>query len=198
MSALQVTSEILNESPETRRFRVNRQLSQRDMTYLNSQEARISPLARKLFGFPWTEAVRISADFVDVQKQNWVDWDVLEAPLQGLIEEHFAKMASQTIEENPEPPKAVGVTDPLYQSLLQVIENEVNPMVASHGGRVQLLEVMGERAFVRLEGSCQGCAMSTATLKDGIEATIRQHFPQIKEVLDTTDHAAGTNPYFIG
>jgi Fe-S cluster biogenesis protein NfuA len=78
----------------------------------------------------------------------------------------------------------------------QVLDERINPAVAGHGGHISLIDVRGPRVFVRLEGGCQGCAMSTATLKQGVEAEIKRVAPEIQEILDVTDHAAGTNPYF--
>ncbi|RMG45394.1 MAG: iron-sulfur cluster assembly accessory protein [Acidobacteria bacterium] len=86
--------------------------------------------------------------------------------------------------------------DPLAARVQEVIDRHVNPAVASHGGRVSLLDVREGKAYVRLEGGCQGCGMASVTLKQGIEAMIRQAVPEITEVIDTTDHAGGKNPYY--
>ncbi|HMQ11285.1 MAG TPA: iron-sulfur cluster assembly accessory protein [Oligoflexia bacterium] len=78
----------------------------------------------------------------------------------------------------------------------QVFEHEINPALASHGGKVELIEIKDLKAFVKLSGGCQGCSSSTATLKHGIEKRIREIAPEILEVVDVTDHASGENPYF--
>jgi Fe-S cluster biogenesis protein NfuA len=78
----------------------------------------------------------------------------------------------------------------------EIIDSEINPSVAAHGGYISLLDVQGTRVFLHMGGGCQGCAMSTATLKHGVEAALREKIPEISEILDTTDHAAGTNPFF--
>jgi Fe-S cluster biogenesis protein NfuA len=84
------------------------------------------------------------------------------------------------------------------QKVRQVLDERINPAVAGHGGHISLIDVRGSRVFLRLEGGCQGCAMSTATLKQGVEAEIKRVAPEISEILDITDHAAGTNPYYSG
>ncbi len=86
--------------------------------------------------------------------------------------------------------------DPVAAAVQQVIDSEINPGVASHGGSVQLLDVKGDTAYISLGGGCQGCGMADVTLKHGIETTIRDRVPEVARVLDTTDHAAGANPYF--
>ena len=91
-----------------------------------------------------------------------------------------------------------GLETPKGQAVREVLDNRINPAVAAHGGHISLIDVRGPRVFLRLEGGCQGCAMSTATLKQGVEAEIKRVAPDITEILDVTDHAAGTNPYYQG
>ena len=86
--------------------------------------------------------------------------------------------------------------DPRAQEIQLVIDNQINPSVASHGGYIQLLDVQDETIYVHMGGGCQGCGMAKATLKQGVERIIKDHFPEINHVIDTTDHAAGTNPYY--
>ena len=87
-------------------------------------------------------------------------------------------------------------TDPVAAAVQRVLDDEINPNVASHGGFVQLLDVKEGTAYVRLGGGCQGCGMANVTLKQGVEVAIRRAVPEIKTVLDSTDHAAGNNPYY--
>ena len=77
-----------------------------------------------------------------------------------------------------------------------IFDQRVNPMVAGHGGRVDLIDVQDGVVLVRMMGGCQGCGMASVTLRQGIEATLRQLAPEIAGLVDITDHAAGTNPYF--
>ena len=86
--------------------------------------------------------------------------------------------------------------DPVAQRVQDVLDRQVNPGVASHGGHVALAEVEGDAAYVRLGGGCQGCGAADVTLRQGIEEAILSAVPEIKRVLDATDHAAGTNPYY--
>lgn len=78
----------------------------------------------------------------------------------------------------------------------EVLDDKINPAIASHGGYVNLLAVEGPVAFVELGGGCQGCGMADVTLKQGIEVAIREAVPSIERVVDQTDHASGENPYF--
>jgi Fe/S biogenesis protein NfuA len=87
-------------------------------------------------------------------------------------------------------------TDPLALRVQELIDERINPGVGAHGGHVELLDVKDNTVFVRLGGGCQGCGMVDVTLRQGIEALIREEIPEIHQVVDTTDHASGSNPYY--
>ena len=94
------------------------------------------------------------------------------------------------------PNTRVAWDDPVAQKVQDVLEERVMPAIAGHGGWVDLLKVEGDAAIIEMGGGCQGCGMSNVTLKQGIEAAILEHVPEIKRVLDATDHEAGTNPFY--
>ncbi len=85
---------------------------------------------------------------------------------------------------------------PLAEKLKRVIDEQINPALQLHGGFVQLIDVKDTTAYIELGGGCKGCGMVDVTLKQGIEVMIKQQVPEITEVLDTTDHASGDNPYY--
>ena len=86
--------------------------------------------------------------------------------------------------------------DPLAQRVQDVLDAEVNPGVAGHGGSVSLVKVAGDVAVIQLHGGCQGCGAADLTLKQGIERMIKGAVPEIRAVQDATDHEAGVNPYY--
>lgn len=104
----------------------------------------------------------------------------------------------------PSPSPAVGaaampvgdLTGDVAQRVLQVLEQQINPSIASHGGRADLVAVEDESAYLRLSGGCQGCGMASVTLGQGIEVAIKENVPEITRVVDVTDHAEGANPYY--
>lgn len=99
---------------------------------------------------------------------------------------------------NPEAPvaPAPNLDHPLAQQVQKLIDEKINPGVAGHGGVITLVDVKEDSVYVRLGGGCHGCASSTATLKQGIETMIKAEIPAIKNVVDVTDHAGGSNPYY--
>jgi Fe/S biogenesis protein NfuA len=82
------------------------------------------------------------------------------------------------------------------EKVQQILDEMINPAIAGHGGWVDLLDVKDNNVYVRLGGGCQGCGMVNVTLKQGIESTLREEIPQIASVIDQTDHAGGSNPYY--
>jgi Fe/S biogenesis protein NfuA len=93
---------------------------------------------------------------------------------------------------------AKGIGTPLALRVVAVLEQEVNPSIASHGGRADLVALDDEdgTAYLRLSGGCQGCAMSQMTLRQGIEAALLEEVPELTRVIDVTDHASGENPFY--
>lgn len=87
-------------------------------------------------------------------------------------------------------------TDPTAQAIQELIDTQINPGVASHGGYVELLDVKDNVVYIQVGGGCQGCGMVDVTLKQGVEVMIKEAVPEIEAVVDATDHAAGTNPYY--
>lgn len=104
-------------------------------------------------------------------------------------------------EANPGVPAdilALGLDGPLAVFATNVLEQSVNPSIASHGGRADLVAMDEDKkvAYIKMSGGCQGCAMSRLTLTQGIEATLREALPELTGVIDVTDHASGVNPFY--
>ena len=88
------------------------------------------------------------------------------------------------------------MSEDLATKVQELIDSTINPAVAGHGGFVQLVEVKDNKVYLQMGGGCQGCGAADVTLKAGIERLIKEELPEIEEVLDSTDHASGTNPYY--
>lgn len=106
------------------------------------------------------------------------------------------------IHNRPPPSPAIGVPatadldGDVAQRLIQVLEAQINPAIAAHGGSAELVAVEEGTAYLRLGGGCVGCGMVSVTLRQGIEVALREAVPVITRVIDVTDHASGTNPYY--
>ncbi len=86
--------------------------------------------------------------------------------------------------------------DPAAQRVQDLLDQQINPSVASHGGSIILDKLVGDTVYLRMGGGCQGCASAQLTLRQGVEQMILAAMPSIKKVVDVTDHAAGENPYY--
>jgi len=84
----------------------------------------------------------------------------------------------------------------MIRQVEKLLDEQIRPALAAHGGNVELIDIDNDNVYVKLTGGCQGCSSSSATLKDGIARLLKQNFPDINEVIDTTDHDSGDNPYF--
>ena len=103
---------------------------------------------------------------------------------------------------NPNRPNPLGdiehleLTGDIPERVQQLLEQRINPALASHGGFATLIGVDGPKAYITMGGGCQGCAMSQATLTEGIQSAILEAIPEVTEVIDSTDHASGSNPFY--
>jgi Fe/S biogenesis protein NfuA len=88
------------------------------------------------------------------------------------------------------------LTGDVAQRLIQVLNEQINPSIAMHGGSAELIAVEDDVAYVRLSGGCQGCGLAAVTLSQGIEVAIKDSVPEISRVVDVTDHTQGSNPYY--
>jgi Fe/S biogenesis protein NfuA len=88
------------------------------------------------------------------------------------------------------------LTGSVEDKVRQLLDGQINPSLAMHGGFAALERVEGDTVYVTMGGGCQGCAVSAMTLREGIARSIKEAIPEVSEVLDTTDHALGENPYY--
>jgi Fe/S biogenesis protein NfuA len=129
------------------------------------------------------------------------DFDKVRGATIDWLEDPFATSGLRVDNPNtPSPtirvPAPGDLSGDVAQRVVQVLAQQVNPSIAAHGGRAVLVAVEQGTAYLRLSGGCQGCAMATVTLSQGIETTIIRAVPEIRSVVDVTDHQSGTNPYF--
>ncbi|GMV08243.1 MAG: hypothetical protein AMXMBFR53_45180 [Gemmatimonadota bacterium] len=97
----------------------------------------------------------------------------------------------------PTPPRPAGVPQgEIADRVRAVLDAQVNPAIAAHGGMISLVDVRDTEIFVEMSGGCQGCALSRMTLRQGVERMLRQAVPELTAVHDVTDHASGENPFF--
>ena len=165
--------------------------------FASPDDARGSPLAEAIFAIADADVaeVIVSGNLVTVVKRSAAPWQTVAKAVGQVI--RTALIAGPAVAPKAATPAASATDDDaLYERVADLFESQVNPMVARHGGRVELIDVQDAVVMVRMAGGCQGCGMADVTLRQGIEAMLQQHVPDVKGVVDITDHTAGSNPYF--
>lgn len=175
------------------KFTVDRPLLPEESAFFSDPAAAqpVSPLAEELLKLPGVAAVLIAEETVTLDADYAIDWPALG--IGHAIRKHLraggAIVAPSYFENLP-------AEADLKWAIDDLLAREINPAVASHGGWVELIDVKRNNVYIRLGGGCQGCGAADVTLKQGIEKAIRGLAPSVGEILDTTDHAAGRNPYY--
>jgi Fe-S cluster biogenesis protein NfuA len=168
--------------------------------FASTDEARGSPLAEAIFAIPGADVseVIVSGNLVTVVKRSAAPWPAVGKAVGQAIRAALAAGQPAVASKPPAPatPGSATADDALYGRVADLFDSQVNPMVARHGGRVELIDVQDAVVMVRMAGGCQGCGMADVTLRQGIEAMLQQHVPEVKGIVDITDHTAGSNPYF--
>ncbi len=151
-----------------------------------------SVLVDRLFAIDGVADVLVTHDTVRVTLAGDADWETKVPKVGAAIRDALASgtAISEAVTESLLAPEEV------QRRVQQVLETVINPAVASHGGFVKLLDVVNNTVFLEFGGGCQGCGMVSVTLKYGVERTIRDEVPEVGAIMDTTDHAAGRNPYY--
>ena len=189
---ISITGEPISDA--TCRFTVDRPVfPDKSFALLNKEAAEGSPLARRLFEIDGITRVVISHDQITVNKAAEADWPVIGKLIGTAMRAHLAS-------EDPAVSNAawdeVPTSEEIRQRVQQVLDTDVNPSIANHGGMVTLIDVKDNQVFIQMGGGCQGCGQADVTLKFGIENSIRAAVPGVGDILDVTDHAAGRNPYY--
>jgi NFU1 iron-sulfur cluster scaffold homolog, mitochondrial len=165
--------------------------------FASPDEARGSPLAEAIFAIPGADVseVVVSGNLVTVVKRSPAPWPAVGKAVGQAIRTALAA-GHPAVASKPMAAGSAPADDALYERVADLFDSQVNPMVARHGGRVELIDVQDAVVMVRMAGGCQGCGMADVTLRQGIEAMLQQHVPEVKGIVDITDHTAGSNPYF--
>ncbi len=161
--------------------------------FSNPKEAAGSPLAEQIFGIPGISGILISGETVKVSRQGGGDWLPAAKQIGAMIR---SQILSGEAAVSAEHRKNLPTEDVLRKRIQELLINEINPAVASHGGFVRLIDVKKNNIYLQLGGGCQGCGMANVTLRQGIEKLIRNQIPEVGNILDVTDHQSGANPYY--
>ena len=153
-------------------------------------ETRLAPAAAQSGGSIAMRGYREGVVFVEVEGAAFE----LLAGMGNMLRHYFPEVTE--VRDWRDAQAKPGLETPEGLAVRALLDESVNPAVAAHGGHIALVDVKDDTVYIRLEGGCQGCGMADVTLKQGVEVEIRRAVPSIRNVLDVTDHAGGSNPYY--
>jgi Fe-S cluster biogenesis protein NfuA len=189
-----ISSQVDKRNPAICRFTVNRTLHIGTASFDDRAQTEHSLLGQKLFEIEGLTRVQMIGHLLVVSKAAEQDWQELinrvEAILEAFLVSGFA-LSQEQVED-----RMMLMGRGTKEKIQYLLAHKINPGVAAHAGFVELIDVKDNNVYIRLGGGCQGCGAADFTLRQGIEAIIRKEVPEILQVLDVTDHAAGTNPYY--
>lgn len=152
-----------------------------------------SPLAERIFDIDGVTSLMVAGHVVTVTKDSPEAWPVIGKRIGAAVRETLRSGVppiSEGAKVESEMDRAI------REKVQEILERDINPAIAAHGGYVELIDVEDATVFVRMGGGCQGCGMANVTLKQGVEQAVRSQVPDVVAIYDTTDHAAGMNPYY--
>jgi Fe-S cluster biogenesis protein NfuA len=184
--------------PTVCNFTVNREILTDESTvvFRDAASAAGSRLVEPVFGIEGVESVSIKGSTLSVTKNTEDPWPKLATQLIPILKAVFGEEGAlinpKQLEEISKMPPAEVVSE----LITELLDRQINPALNSHGGFAKLHKVEDRDVYIEMGGGCQGCAASRQTMKHGIERAIREAIPQVREVVDMTDHDSGSNPYY--
>ena len=185
----------MTPNPSTMKFVANKYLlgTGDSAEFRNKSEAKgFSPLAEELFHFPFVKTVFITANFVTIAKNDTISWDFVTMELREFVKNWIAEgkdvliqmpAAKPKVSEDADKPVKEYAPSEYDDAIRSLLDEYVRPAVEGDGGAIDFVGFEEGTVTVALRGACSGCPSSTATLKGGIENLLKQHLPDVKEVV---------------
>jgi NFU1 iron-sulfur cluster scaffold homolog, mitochondrial len=189
-----IRSEVDKRNPQICRFTVNRTLHIGTASFDNKAQTEQPLLTQKLFEIEAINRVQLIGHLLVVSKAPEQDWRVLIEQVKEILEAFL--ISSFALSEEQVEDRMMLMGRETKEKIEYLLAYKINPGVAEHAGFVELIDVRDNNVYIRLGGGCQGCGAADFTLRQGIEAIIKKEIPEILQVLDITDHAAGMTPYY--
>ncbi len=192
-----IRAELSVADPDTCKFTVSRLLHPAGERFFESrQQAAGSPLLERLFELSGVAHVLVAGHVVTIGKTPDALWPELKPPIAAIVRSQLLS-GIPAILQAPQSGGARQRTDTEIRAVVEsLLDREVNPSVAAHGGAITLADVKDGRLYIEMSGGCQGCASSQVTLRQGFERMVHRVAPEVVEIIDVTNHAGGQTPYY--
>ena len=191
---IQSISKIDRHNPNLCRFTVPRTLYVGTKTVSNLDDAKGLPLAEKLICLAGVEKLQLIGHLLVVTKTGEREWTDLGNEVESILTSYLISGEALTPDDVQEKMMLIGRST--KEKVQYLVDTQINPGVAEHGGSVQVVDVKGDSVYLKLHGGCQGCGAADFTLKQGIETIVKRAVPEIHQIIDLTNHGAGMNPYY--
>ena len=191
---LKIRAERPAGDPDTLRFVLEREVQ--PGAEFSGAEPGAAPLPRALLAIEGVRALHVAGRVVTVTRTPGTDREALKAPVAAAIRAVLAETDAPLGDGAAAPAPGARDDARVREAVQHVLDAQANPSIAAHGGHVAVVDVQDGVVSLRMSGGCQGCAASAATLRQGVEQMIRMAVPEVREIVDVTDHSAGTNPYY--
>jgi Fe-S cluster biogenesis protein NfuA len=183
--------------PDTCKFTVNRTLHPGGpFLFSNKARASGSPLGERLFDLAGVANVLIADNVVTICKASTASWLGLKAAIGMAIRAQLHTGVSAVLEMLVQTDTQGRSDAELTTAVQDLLDKEVNRSIANHGGKISIVGVCQGTLYIAMSGGCQGCASSHVTLRQGFEVMLKQVAPDIDAIVDTTNHAAGQQPFY--
>jgi Fe-S cluster biogenesis protein NfuA len=183
--------------PDTCKFTVNRTLHPGGpFLFSNKARASGSPLGERLFDLAGVANVLIADNVVTICKASTASWLGLKAAIGMAIRAQLHTGVPAVLEMLVQTDTQGRSDAELTTAVQDLLDKEVNRSIANHGGKISIVEVCQGTLYIAMSGGCQGCASSHVTLRQGFEVMLKQVAPDIDAIVDTTNHAAGQQPFY--
>jgi NFU1 iron-sulfur cluster scaffold homolog, mitochondrial len=188
------TMEVDRHNPNLCRITSNRTLYVGTKNVTNAQDATGIPLAEELMGLSGVAKLQLIGHLLVVMKTAEREWSDLGDEIESVLTSYLVSAQALTPDDVHEKMMLMGRDT--TEKIRYLVDTQINPGVAEHGGSVQVVDVRDGEVFLRLHGGCQGCGAAGFTLKQGIETILKRAVPEIDQIIDLTNHGAGMNPYY--
>ena len=183
--------------PDMCKFTVSRTLHPGGPFFFGNKKRAVgSPLVERLFALPGVVNVLIAEGVVTIGKEPRASWSGLKAAIGTAIRTQLLTGVPAILEMAVHVSTQGRSDAEVRVAVQELLDKEVNRSIANHGGKISIVDVREGKLFITMSGGCQGCASSQVTLRHGFEVMVRRVTPEIVEIVDATDHAAGKKPFY--
>ena len=195
-ASLRIRAETSLADPHSMRFVLDRDVQDGALaTFPNAITAQGAPLAEALFAIAGVKMVDVSGAVVAVLKTVDSNWNTLKRLIADAIRSSVAQ-STAPLGSLAKAVEQIRTDAEIRLAVQEVLDRQANPAIARHGGNVSVIDVRDGVVSILMSGGCQGCASSAATLRGGVEKMIRAAVPEVRDIIDATDHSAGKTPYY--